>query len=186
MGVTKKRKKEFLEAVVKNNGGANVTQIRAETGFTRNQIDYWFPRVVEDELVEKEYDERDRREAVLTDKGRTEIQKGEFGGDLLEQEDQGVEEITLSKSEFNSIVERVERVEQQNQAIAERIRELEENQSYILEGLGVLQLLVQTIRQLLSREYDLIGEIEEVEEELMDQDDHPPSLEKYRKERYED
>jgi len=186
MSVNKQRKKEFLEAIVLNNGEANVTQIRSETGFSRNQIDYWFPQVVEENLVEKEYDDQGRRVAVLTEEGRTDIEKGEYGRDLLEKEDTGVDEITLSQSEFEEFQNRIKTLEQANQAQQERIRELEQNQNYVLKTVGVIQLWVRSLKTVLEDDYSIYSEMEQVADEALQGDDLPPTLEKYKTEQYED
>ncbi|WP_459192107.1 hypothetical protein [Halosimplex sp. J119] len=186
MSVNKQRKKEFLQSIVVNSGVANVTQIRSETGYSRNQIDYWFPKLVDDGLVKKQYDDQERRVAVLTEKGRTEIEKGEFGRDLLEKEDTGVDEITLSQSEFGEFQERIEKLEQANQAQQERIRELEQNQSHVLKAVGLLQIWYEACYNLLSDEFAVLDKMEEVEEEIMEHDDLPPSFQKYKEERYDE
>ncbi|QLH78003.1 hypothetical protein HZS55_12140 [Halosimplex rubrum] len=186
MSVNKKRKKEFLQAVVQNGNKANVTQIRSETGFSRNQIDYWFPRVVDDGLIEKEYDERDRRVATLTDKGRTAIQKGDFGRELLREEDTGGVDITLSRAEFENVVERIEKLENKTQAQREQIRDFQQNQNYLLITVGVIQLWIRTFKTILEGKYSIYSMIEQVADEALQGDDLPQTLKKYKKERYED
>ncbi|WP_436931253.1 hypothetical protein [Halosimplex halobium] len=185
MGVTKKRKKEFLEAIVRNGDRANVTEIRLETGFSRNQIDYWFPRLAKDGLIEKRYDGRNRRVAVLTDSGRTAIEQGEFGKELLETEDQGNDEIILSKSEFQNLTERIETLENKYQAQREQLRNLRQKQNHLLEIVGLLRMWIKVFQQILADHFNVLEIMETVEREAMDKDDLDASFAVYKNERYE-
>lgn len=183
MTVKKQRIAEFLDAIVRNGDRANVTEIRMETGFSRNQIDYWFPQLVDDGLIEKRYDEQGRRVAVLTEYGKSEIRKGNFGRGLLETEEKGDTEITLSKTKFEELVESIKNVQNQNQALREQVREMEQNQEYTLEQLGLLQLYVEAYRRLLDEDYSINQKMSEVEGEFLNQDNLGPSIRQYRKER---
>jgi predicted transcriptional regulator len=177
----KKARADILQAIIRHSGEANTTQIRTETGISRNRMNYWYRTLAEENLIEIEHDGQGRRVAVITDNAKQQVRQGDFGKEVLDEDQKETTEITVSKSEFENLIERIEAVENQNQALRERARELEENQEHLLEQVAVLRMYVETFRRTSSS--NVTGVMEDVEEEALEKGDLDASMKKYAKER---
>jgi len=180
----KKARADILQAIIRHSGEANTTQIRTETGISRNRMNYWYKTLAEEDLIEIEHDEQGRRVAVITDEAREAVRKGEYGKEVLDEDQNETTEITVSKSEFMNLIERIETVENQNQALRERIRELETRQKYLLQKMGKMRLMMEGYRRLLGEDYEVRQTLDKVEAEAMSTDDLSYDMKQYAEQVY--
>jgi DNA-binding MarR family transcriptional regulator len=179
MKKSKQKRAEFIRAVLRHGNQANITQIRTELGWSRNKMNYWFPTLEEENLINIGYDDEGRRVASLTQEAKTRIQKGDFGKEVHDEEQQERTEITLSKTELRSLKEQVNQVKNQNQALRQRMREIVDRQEHLLEQVAVLRMYVETFRRL-ENSPNIQNTMESVEEEALE-GNLDASLQKYAK-----
>jgi predicted transcriptional regulator/uncharacterized protein (UPF0335 family) len=176
----KQARAEFLQAILTHDGSANTTEIRTEIGFTRTRMNYWYSTLEDEGLINIEYDREGRRVAVITDEGKEQVRKGNFGKEVLNEDQNNTTEITLSRNDFVELVERVERLENQNQALQERLQDQEQKQDYLLVKMGKLRIMIEGFRRLFEDDYPIYEKMDDVETEAIQSDDLDPDIKQYK------
>ncbi len=121
---------DFLRVLLENNGDANTTMIRSETGMSRSQVTHRFRKLDDLDWIKITQDDDDGtnrtppKRAHLTEEGKKAIRKGDAGKKVLGKEvsDEN-ESIEVTREELENFKSEIDGVKNQLNVIVDRLNQ---------------------------------------------------------------
>lgn len=120
---------DFLRVLLENNGSADTTTIRSETGMSRGQVNHRFQKLEDLDWIEITRADTGKGErtppkvAVLTDDGDQAIRNGSAGKNVLEKDTEQEEEVTVSKDQIQEFHNEIDGVKNRLNVVVEQLND---------------------------------------------------------------
>lgn len=120
---------DFLRVLLENNGRADTTTIRSETGMSRGQVNHRFQKLEDLDWIEITRAESGKGErtppkvAVLTDEGDQAIRNGSAGKNVLEKDTEQEEEVKVSKEQIQEFHNEIDGVKNRLNVVVEQLND---------------------------------------------------------------
>lgn len=154
--------KDFMNVLVKNNGEADTTTIRRETGLSSGQVNYRFRKLSKDlgwiDVRRAESGKGDRappKIAVLNDNGDEAIRKGDAGKEVYDNKSSDSIEVTLD--EFKELNNEIDELKNRVDVISDELSSTEStgnqlsNEDEIRQEIGDLRSSIEMLDEIVKK-----------------------------------
>lgn len=170
-----KLSQKFLRTLVENDGKANTTEIRSKTGMSRGQVNHRYKKLEDIGWIEIDREDTGKGErtppkvAILTEEGDKAIRSGEAGQEVLQEDLEKEEEISVTKDQLKEFHKEIDGVKNKLNLVVEEVSGVDGSKTVSMEEENVSNIDEERIDRLEREVLRLRETVELLNEAVSDQ-----------------